>query len=309
MNYRVSAYITAYEDKNALSKCIAAINQQSYPIDEILVVDNSKHTLEIESNDGDSVIVRHYPENIGISGGLHIALQWSFDEGYDFLWTFDQDSEPERTSLEALIRSYDKLSKQDDRIGILAPVVTDHHTKQKLHGIVFNGYRFVDAPDCEKQVYFYQCDAVITSGSLVCTDSAKKIELPNPHLFIDAVDWEYCLKFRESNYSIYVIKDAALKHRFGNSERAKAIFRKRPINVSHYSALRYFYMCRNHTYVETRLAVQHRKLLRSILRRIFFLLNVLVKIVFYEKNQTTMKIWACFRGTLDGLMGRLNNKW
>ena len=44
-NYKVAAYITAYEDIEALHKTIAAIQKQSYPILKIFIVDNSKIQL------------------------------------------------------------------------------------------------------------------------------------------------------------------------------------------------------------------------------------------------------------------------
>ncbi len=304
--YKVAAYITAYQDLEALQNCILAIQNQFYPVQSIYIIDNSFQLL-LQSNSSKNIIVNHYPENIGISGGLTIGLPWAIEQGYDFLWTFDQDSKPLPDVLEKLIYYYDFLEKQDNKIGIIAPLPVDCITGQKWHGIIFDKYRFIESPLSQETSNVYKCDAVITSGSLISLSVAKQIDYPEEGLFIDAVDWEYCLKFRKQNYYIYVVKDAILNHRFGSSRYLKSIFRKREITVYDYSPLRYYYMCRNHTYVETRLSQKY--LIRSIIRRFEFLFIISTKIFLFESNQKFLKIWACLKGTLDGFIGKLGKTW
>jgi rhamnosyltransferase len=260
-------------------------------------------------NSHQNIIVKSHPENIGISGGLRIGLQSAILQNYDFLWTFDQDSQPEPDVLEKLISYYDQLTSLGKKVGIIAPLPIDCKTGQIWHGIVFEKYRFIESPISQKEKIFYKCDAVITSGSLVSLTAAQNTSLPEEGFFIDAVDWEYCLKFQHNNYEIYVIKDAVLKHRFGESQLIKTILTKREVAVYHYSSLRYYYMCRNHTFVETRLAAIHHSLFRSILHRLKFLVIILVKIIFYEPPFSWLKIWACLRGTYDGFLGSLGKNW
>lgn len=307
MNYRVAAYITSYEDSDALLRCVTAIRNQSYPVEEILVIENSAKD-HVSHLNLDKLIVEHHPENIGISGGLRIAISWLLNQGYDFLWTFDQDSEPDQECLANLLRHYDIFVSSGHRIGILAPKVIDTKTDQVLNGITFNGYRFSEIKRNNEKENFYECDAVITSGSLVESSAARNSELPNPDLFIDAVDWDYCHKLREGDYKITVIYDAILMHRYGNSRLAKNIFTKKVITINNYSRLRYFYISRNHTYVETRLCRTRIFWLRSIIYRLRCLVIFSVKIIFYERENVSSKIWSCFSGTYHGLIGNLSKK-
>jgi rhamnosyltransferase len=310
MKYKIMAYITAYEDKQAILKCIQSLKNQSYRIHEIFIIDNSKVPLISLSEELDEgITIETHSENIGISGGLKIGIQHAISNKFDFIWTFDQDSEAYHDSLETLLNYYDQLTQAGKSVGVIAPLPVDQITGQKWHGIVFDKYKFVEAPECESSQAVYECDVVITSGSLVSISAARKTPLPREEYFIDAVDWEYCMKIRDCNYNIFVVKNIFLKHRFGNSHLAKAIIRKRNVTIYNYIPLRYYYMCRNHTFLETRLAFKKKHILKSLKRRLEFLVIMLAKIVLYEKNSKLLKIWACIKGTTDGLTGKLGKTW
>ena len=100
--YKVAAYITAYQDSEALEKTIATIQKQSYKISKIFIVDNSTEPI-ISATQYQDTIIEYHPENIGVDGGLNISLKWAIEQEYDFLWLFDQDSQPLTDSLEILL--------------------------------------------------------------------------------------------------------------------------------------------------------------------------------------------------------------
>ncbi|PLZ13567.1 glycosyl transferase family 2 [Fischerella thermalis WC245] len=307
-HYKVAAYITAYQEIAALNKTITAITKQSYPIEKILIIDNSQNQI-ITDNSYEKIIVDFHPENIGVAGGLKIAVDWAIQEGYDFLWLFDQDSEPNSDVLEKLLAYYQCLSK-DKNIGIIAPAIFDINTKQEFPGCVFQDYKLVPFPGAATIQSFYQCDAVITSGSLININAAKCIELPRADLFLDAVDYAYCMNFRNHGYEIIVVKSAMMKHRIGNYSLVKDRFKKHINTFSTFicSPSRYYYACRNHTFLETRL-VAKIKLYRSIAYRIKFLIMMMQRIIRYEADLVLLKLWACIVGTFDGFRGKLGKTW
>ena len=95
-SFRIATYITAFEDYNALVQCLQCLQQQDYPIELTLIVDNSKSLLLPST---DRLIVEHHPENIGVAGGLKRAIAWATQRNFDFLWAFDQDSTPDDPTL------------------------------------------------------------------------------------------------------------------------------------------------------------------------------------------------------------------
>lgn len=306
--YKILACITAYQDKFSLEKCILSIKQQTYLIDKILIIDNSPLPLLTNNFKQELIVIKHYPENIGISGGLKIAIQCAIANNYDFLWTFDQDSQPSPELLEKLLETY-RAIKSRENIGIIAPLAVDKITGQEWHGINFNGYQFQEAEHHKIAQDYYCCDAVITSGSLISIPIAKQVPPPDENFFIDAVDWEYCWKFRQDNYNVVVAKNAILDHRFGNSRQIKIFPISKLITIYNYSPLRYYYIHRNYTYLETRLAQKNNKLIFSLFRRLQFLLILIIKIALLEPDQKLLKIWACLKGTYDGFRGKLGKTW
>lgn len=221
--YKVIAYITVYQDLVAVEKCLSCLNQQTYPIEKIFILDNSPISLNSPLFKSEKIIIDTHPENIGIAEGLIIGIDCAIKNGYDFLWTFDQDSEPSSDTLEILLSYYEKLNNNESPIGIIAPLSIDIQSNQELEGAMFAQYKFVPASIYQnrnlREFYhkeFYECDIVITSGSLVNLEAAKNVELPNKDLFIDAVDWDYCMKFRNKGYSVIVVTQAIMNHNFGN---------------------------------------------------------------------------------------------
>lgn len=309
ISYRVAAYITAYEEIEALDKTVTAIQKQSYPVEQIFIVDNSK-TQVVADNRYEYTTVDFHPENLGVAGGLKIAINWAIEKEYDFIWLFDQDSEPSLDVLEKLLIKYQELSVKGKQIGIIAPVIIDINTKQEFSGCVFQQYKLVPISGCSEIKDFYQCDCVITSGSLVNISAAKCVELPREDLFLDAVDYAYCINFRNQGYEIIVVKNTMMKHRIGNYSKVKdRLFKgNKEVRTFICSPSRYYYACRNHTFFETRTS-NKAMLNRSVIYRIKLLIEMIARVIRYEPDLVLLKIWACILGTFDGFRGKLGKTW
>lgn len=305
MKAKVAAYITLYKDKEAAWRCIQAIKAQSTQVDAIFIIDNSDEELLVLDND-ELILIHHYPSNIGIGQGLVLAFEWATKQGYDFLWTFDQDSVPSTYCLEILLTTYNKLSSEDGyKIGIIAPTPIDPRTGEVIEGAVFSCDRFVGRKH-NKNIDFYECDAPITSGSLIYIPAAKIVSPPRADLFIDGIDLDYGLRLRREGFHNLIIPTAIMYHDFGNPVQVK--FYNKKFTIQKYSELRNYYISRNHTYLETRYS-QGRYLLTSCLRRIRYLLRTVVLILLYDSENKALKVWACVLGTFHGFKGKLGKTW
>ena len=304
--FRIATYITAFEDHDALVQCLQCLQQQDYPIELTFIVDNSKSPL-LQSSDG--LIVEHHPENIGVAGGLKRAIAWAIQEKFDFLWAFDQDSTPDDpTLLRTLIALYKQEQHPSSPLGIVAPLPLDLETNQPIHGENWVRYHFEEPAGVQDDKLFYDCDVLITSGSLISIDAAKNSPPPLESLFLDAADWLYCLGLRRKGYRIVVSKTAILKHQLGNSHKVLCPVSQQTISTYTCSALRYYYSARNHTYFATRMA-SSRYRLHAIKSRLVALKQNLGHIGFYESAPRRKKAYAYLRGTFDGLIGRLGRTW
>ncbi|MTJ46683.1 glycosyltransferase [Dolichospermum sp. UHCC 0259] len=305
MQAKVAAYITCYQDQESANRCIQAIESQSIQVTDIYIVDNSHKPLLLNNN-SQLLLIHHYPNNIGIAAGLVKALKWAIDQKYDFLWTFDQDSIPTKNCLEILLKTYYQLSQKDNyKIGIIAPTASDIKTNNIIEGTVFFKDHFV-AIKHNNSVDFYECDSPITSGSLISLTAAQTISPPCAELFIDGIDLDYGLRLRKKGFHNLIVTKAIMHHNFGIPIHVKFI------NNSHYiqqySALRYYYICRNHTYLENRFS-QGLYHFTSLIRRIKYMLAKIFLIMLYDLEDKQLKIWACFLGTYHGLIGVIGKRW
>ncbi|PSB34653.1 glycosyltransferase family 2 protein [Stenomitos frigidus] len=306
-HYNVAAYITAYEDASALNDCLTAIRSQFYPIKQIIIVDNSTRSLErSEANRADDrLLTWHHPENIGIAGGMTLAIQWAVQHEYDFLWTFDQDSAPAPDCLERLLQAYAELATEDYAIGMMAPTAIDARTGQTVKPSRFLGDRFRGfLPD--NAISPYECDAPITSGALVWLQTVDRVEPPDIGLFIDGIDLEYGLRLRQAGFHNLVVPGANMYHRFGEPFQVELFGKKKVFQL--YSPLRYYYICRNHTYLELRHSNGSYRL-TCCLRRMKFLLLTLLKILAFDSDAKPQKAIACIIGTYHGFLGKLGKTW
>lgn len=302
--YKVVAYVTAYKDKTALHKCIEAINTQDYQVRKIVVVDNSPVALLGE--DEENILVWFYPDNIGISGGLSKMMFWAKNRSYDFVWMFDQDSIPSTNCLTQLIQAYDRLVI-DRSVGIVAPTPIDHRTQRIVEPACFVNDRFrgVELP---RNGQIRECDSPITSGSLLWLNTLDTVSPPDVRLIIDGIDLDYGLRLRQAGYGNFLIPQATMSHNFGSPRTLCFLGRQRVFQT--YSAFRYFYICRNHTYLEMSFSQGVYKLTCS-LRRIKFLCSQIFWLLLVAEfgecaESKPKKIWACLRGTYHGFCGSLD---
>lgn len=299
-NVTVAAYITAYQDGPAVQRCIAALRAQSVPVQRVLVVDNSPVPV---SEPDEFVEVCHQPDNIGIDSGLRIALAWAADAGYDLLWTFDQDSVPTPDCLDKLLTVY--RSRVGERLGIIAPQPVDSRSGQRVHGADFHRDHFAACRQFDPEQP-YPCDAPITSGSLIVLAAARKAPPPRTDLFIDGVDWDYGMRLRQAGFVNLIVPQALLEHRFGEPQLTRLLGRS--YVFQRYSPLRYYYICRNHTFLGLHYAQGWRKL-TAVLQRLAALALLCALIGRFEPEDKLKKTRACLRGTWHGLWGRLGKRY
>jgi rhamnosyltransferase len=303
-SFKVLAYITAYEDCKAVQACVTALKNQSFPVEKILIVDNSTKQPVLLSN-YENIIIDSHPENIGVAGGLSIALDWAFEHDCDFLWSFDQDSVPAANCLEILLKVFERVSQDNYKIGIVAPTPIDPRNNTVIEGAIFDRDRFRGCQH-NSQVPFYECDAPITSGSLISIAAAREISLPPRDLFIDSVDHDYGIRLKQKGFHNLIVTQTILQHQFGNPIKVKFLQKERAIQL--YSALRHYYICRNQTYLDTRYA-QGWYRLASYLWRIKFMSHTIIFILLFDPVDKLSKIYACLLGSYHGFKGKLGKNW
>jgi rhamnosyltransferase len=281
----VCAVMVTYNPAPAFIDNVAAIAAQ---VGRVVIVDNGssdeaeQHLQELERHPGCKVIRNH--QNLGIAAGLNLGVQYAMEAGFDWVCTFDQDSQICDGFISKMLKAYEQ-APHPDKVAVLAPSYVDRES-----GV---GVRLKRARNGEILTS-------MTSGSMMPSDAIQKLGLFDESLYIDAVDIEFCLRARRKGMVI-VQSPAVLLHSLGRTKYYR-LFGLR-FGVTNHSAARRYYMTRN----RLRLLIRYAADWRWTWRESTTMLLDAVKIVLAERNK-----WRKFRamgsGTMDALSGKLGKR-
>ncbi|MGI8951013.1 MAG: glycosyltransferase [Chitinophagaceae bacterium] len=226
--------ILYYVDKDIISNIKTYYNY----VDKIFVFDNSETESHIKKNLSKlpKIIFFHDNQNLGIAKRLNQACTLALEEGFDWLLTMDQDS---KFSLDAISNYFSCFSqyKNKENVAMFAPKYSREtilSTKECQHN--------------EKE----KLEELITAGALLNLSLYKKIDGFDEALFIDAVDFDYCVRAKLCSYSIVEFTNVFLSHELGKQvyrSSIKTLFTVKKKKIIH-SPLRCYYIYRNMLYLK-----------------------------------------------------------
>lgn len=282
MNHSINAGIVTYNpDITRLEQNIKAISPQ---VDRVIIADNHSDNV----NDIISLCKEYNVEvllnksNKGIAFALNEIMEYSYEKGYKWCVTLDQDS----VCSHNLIKEADGLLSRND-IAEIAPLIYEAKTGDtpKLDAKP-NGNKYQIVPKC------------ITASTLTNVPIWKKTGGFDNKLFIDYVDYDYSLKVREKGYKIIRMNNVRLNQELGNSEFHKTIFGK--IRVANHSAFRKYYICRN---IVIFIKKHHKNI--NVTKEVLRIAKTLGLTILFEDDKSN-KIKACNKGIIDGIHYRIN---
>lgn len=262
--------------KESLNALVAQKNKGQMRIAQIVVVDNGSEDIETLENICSmdcSIVLLKNGRNEGIATALNVMCEYSCRQACKWLLTLDDDSVIADNLLELYRQALESADRDSrDSIAIVCGLVNEAHYGNMYYN-----------PDC-KETYQY-VDHTITSGSLMNLDVWEKLGGFNDSLFIDGVDFDYCLNLTTHGYRILRNNNAILHHELGNGRPVKFFGKK--VIILHHSPQRLYYIARNYRYLGDRYNMQSywRK---AVLKRMLL-------VFLYEKNKFA-KLRAMFLG-------------
>lgn len=276
---------------NPEEKMLDNINSYIDYLDKLYVVDNTPNT-DI-GNRFKNKKIKYIPlnENKGIAYALNVGAKEAIKDKADWLLTMDQDSNFEKGAVKDMIgfielchndKKYvtNTIGRNYNELGIVSPFhVTVRSGKLKPTGI-------------EKPLL------VMTSGNLVNLKAYKKVNGFKDWMFIDCVDFDFCLNLRNNNYEIVQLNDARLNHSLGDTIEKK--FLNKIVYVDNHSAFRRYYITRNRHYLYD---LYHKDFPLYCELELKRTRKELAKIWMFEKDKIK-KTRAIFRGYRDYKKGK-----
>jgi rhamnosyltransferase len=281
----VCAVVVTYHPDDAVLDNLAAVRPQ---VQGLVVVDNGsseakRSLLRLASREQKFTLIEN-GANMGIAAALNTGVKWAQSVGYTWVALFDQDSTAPPAFIDTMLRAYDTHCRRD-RVALLVPRYIDSRLGIPLPAIY--------AGNGSLQV-------AMTSGSLIpiailCQEGGFE-----ESLFIDGVDYEYCLRLRSNGYTVEECTEAVLLH-------APADFTECRVNgsrlflTSNYSAERRYYRDRNKIWMMRKYYARYPGFFLSTLSNS---VKDCLKILLAE-NDKRRKVFHMALGVRDGLLGRM----
>lgn len=172
----------------------------------------------------------------GIAGALNIGVTQAFADGYDYVFTFDQDSQINNEfipSMEVFIKN-----KNAD---IVCPNFYDVNSHTFATFVELTKFRYKVVVDADVTAF------AISSGMGLSKNAWQQIGLFDERYFIDHVDTDFCLRAAVSGLTIHVNRDVCLEHAIGN--RTCHRFLGVTLKPNHHNYIRKYYIVRNGTHL------------------------------------------------------------
>lgn len=299
---KIVAVVVTYNRKILLKECLIALLDQSYKIDQIILIDNNStdntYQYLVENNimNNKEIIYKKLDENIGGAGGFYEGMKEAQKYSPDFIWIMDDDTIPTQTCLFELIEAQKKLKN----FSFLAS------------SIFGEGKEFMNVPqiDVSKSEsgypgwYEYLAEGIVkireaTFVSLLINNKAvKKCGLPIKDYFIWGDDTEYTLRLVNYFGNAYLVGKSVAIHKRKISKVLSIIEEDNSNRIQFY-----YYMIRNN--------LINKKVYYGRMKSImFFGKNVFlsIRVLFSRSKYKVKKIIVIYRALLAFLFRRYDKK-
>lgn len=281
---KVFAGVVTYNRKELLRQNLCAVLAQTFPIEEILVVDNNSTdgTYEYIEDLINEHAIRYVKlsENLGGAGGFrHIQSEFMMST-CEVVWMMDDDGRP----------SVECLSELMCRVGdfpILGPLI-----ECQYDGMSHSSYDLEGAE--ERLISRLETQELVTpvhpfNGTLIKREVIEAIGMVNADLFIWGDEQEYRLRWLSRGFAEASVTSARYYHpQPGLKLRRLGIFK-----VPELARNRIYLFYRNQGYIDVRY--------RSTFTSVSSILRWVMTIILLEKSKV-----RAFSGLVNGVLGRLN---
>jgi GT2 family glycosyltransferase len=196
---KVTAVIVTNNRLSLLKEAIAAVKQQTYPLKNILIVNNGSNDGTTEWLDSQTGIDVIHQENLGGSGGFYTGIQAAVKAFADYIWVMDDDTICRENTLEILVA---KSAYVTEQLGFVSSKSVWKDNAPHLMNIP------AIKPSFNQIIPFNKYDdqglLVVETSSfvslLINAEAVKKVGLPYKEFFIWGDDQEYTRRITKAGF-------------------------------------------------------------------------------------------------------------
>ena len=212
----VAALVLTRNRKDLLLECIRGLDEQTVKPDRIVIVDNASDDgtpdllRERGVLDRADVVYSRLEHNGGGAGGYAHGIELALAQGTDWVWTMDDDAEPERDALQRLLQA--PPARDPGTVALAGTVVHLDGSIDLLHrGYVGHLMRMAPRETYERGDY-PELGFSSFVGLLFRAAPARTEAPPPAEFFIGCDDVEYTMRLRRHG-CIRLVPESAIVHK------------------------------------------------------------------------------------------------
>jgi GT2 family glycosyltransferase len=243
----VAAVVVTRNRPALLKRCLAAIDSQTYPASQLVVVDNASDeptqkllAVEAVRRDGSFHSIR-LEENTGGAGGFYTGMRACLSLPCTHMWLMDDDCEPDSEAVAELIAAAAIVGED----AVLGGNIFD------LNGESVNVQSISQrlGTNCVPQYPLYLADGLLEMGVLtfvsflVSVELVRKVGLPLREFFIWGDDTEYSRRLARFT-RLYQVGKSKTRH-LKSGDASQSVFKEQDRD----KILQYHWFYRNRLFV------------------------------------------------------------
>lgn len=197
--------------------------------DKIFVFDNSDSIHDTNQvnwfENTPSIEYLKANNNKGLAYGLNVNCKRALREKYNWIMLLDQDGVVSAEMIEEM-KKFIIEKNEKNNLGAVGPIIEDRQRRKP------------------KQKGQKNQDVLITSGMVINLEAFIKVGMFNKKLFLDYVDYDYCLRLKNKGYKVLQNLNAILQHNIYDKTIIIDEYK-----VDKLSSIRYYYASRNFLYM------------------------------------------------------------
>ncbi|MDO5034524.1 MAG: glycosyltransferase family 2 protein [Actinomycetaceae bacterium] len=205
---KVAAVVVTYNRSELLKKALTALEEQDYPVTQIIVIDNAstddtEEVLRTRKNKA-RIRVHRLRNNTGGAGGFYYGMDVAFDLDVDAFWLMDDDTVPRPEALGELVRRMEEVAeyrggKMPSYASSLVKWTDGTFCNMNLPTLKWNGVK----PLAHGKTWL-DLDCASFVSCLVTREAVVECGLPKPEYFIWFDDAEYTYRLAKWRPGIFV---------------------------------------------------------------------------------------------------------
>jgi rhamnosyltransferase len=286
--HKIASVIVSFNGTENVEKTVFALMDQ---VDSVIIVDNGSgpETIRVlRGLDRESKIrIIYNAKNMGIAHALNRGISHAKEDGFDWVLTMDQDSVADGDMVQRLFEGVEQFAG-DGKTVSFSPRI-NYDSGQPSGG---------GGGDGRPKKTYEEKLVVITSGNLLSVRAFETVGGFREDLYIDSVDFDFCLRLKKAGCRIMRCNRALLRHSLGERKEYRFLGRKR--SFPSHGPRRNYYIVRNHIYVLKNYLLDFPAF---CVRKQINMNGIILRAVFLESDRRD-NVKYMWRGFRDGIRNK-----